>query len=1157
MFMKKKFINGLLMAALSVATVGSFVACTDHEDDRLLELQEKILDDNAKLKDGLQSQIDDLYAKLQDLEAAKCTCGDIKSWVLQQLEEYAKITQLPTDYLTRDGALQLFYTKTEIDKKFYTKEEIDAKLAELGCECKDNFTKQDIIDIINQYLVTNNYITREDATTIINNLLQDYYTKTELNNLLQNYVTNDFLTQNFYDKTEVINLINQLTENFYTKEEINKLFSNYYTKEEVLKLINNGGLTAEQVQALIKIMLKEYYTKSEIITLLGNYYTKDEIEKMLAEIKPCDCNVLTIEEIMTLINVDNGGNYYNKTKIDEILEKYITQEAMVTYVTNEITKLENKITTIVNNMKFGDKQVTINQLVNDFYNLQIEVGTISKDLEDLTKRVETLEGYYEKYKELLENLQSTYESVYSWYLVWKDEIINIKSNAQYSYNWVTANEEMIKNLKETVDSLKKLPHGEGGSCGCDFSDLEQRIKDLEDALKDIKSCDCTGGDGCTCEDGCACGLDEQKVKDLIADALKDMDIDLSDYVTKKQMEDAIDAAKRELQDQIDDIVTKNEEQDTKIKVIEEKIKDMATVTYVNTYVKEQLAKLVTAVTVNATWSPVLGEGGAPVGLSLNVLAAYHGDALDEISFPDYGSQYLANPVEKVLTQEDLDILRKVGFSDDDYYEENAGHLYYGKDEGKKANAGKLYFTINPNTVDFTGLDDKLTVENSAGKVVPMALSNVKKSDHVLSWGYTRAGNNGFYEADAEIDPSRMDEMKARLDLGDMKDLALDLKNFRTEGFDVTKIITTIYEEAGNVLDRYAVAVNDDDRKVYSDYALAATTVRPLGFYSVPLESYKQDNVPGIGRVETFINDVKGKVLEALAKVLDKVDIDKIQDKIDSFDWSKFEVKDFDEDHALVNAVSAIKIDLMNTSDFNETVYVWQSDGLNGGSWVPAEIYGYAGEKYIYVKINLYWEFKRLYDDMADPINDGVKYIKDFLASKTFQDMLDLLAGLEDRVEGYADRAENFILKYLNKFNNRMVRYLDPNDYLKTVLLVKDGNAYTRVSMSPNMPTKSSNTTVKFLPTTFNADIISPCYKKFVAVTNVWKVSDPSKNAKAEDAETFAVLKDANSQDEVMEVTEGNKQVINFTGKAGYKYEILYSALDFNGKNMNKKYYIQF
>lgn len=1129
--MKKKFINGLLMAALSVATVGSFVACTDHEDDRLIELQQHVLDDNARLESALQSQIDEINRRLNDLEAAKCTCGDIKAWVQDQLKYYLTIADAQTTYLTKNGALELFYTKAEINQNFYTKAEVNDLLEKYGCKCKEGFTKDEVIDIINTYLLENKYISEDQATTIINNLLKDYYTKTEVENILKNYVTNEYLTQNFYTKEEVLNLIQEITNNFYSKEDINNFFNSYYTKDEVVLLIQKlgGGLTAEQVQAIVRTLLKEYYTKEEVLNLLKNYFTKDEILKLLEEYAK-KSDLLTEEEITVIINTILGNNYYNKTEIDELIKNFITQEQMVDYVTKQINNLETKIQNWVINNQFGtgEDKLTIDELVDQFLKLQTDFGTMEQNLKDLTERVKTLEGYYEKYKDLLENLQNTYETVYTWYNTWKDEIINIQSNANYAYEWVKANEELIKALEEKVDSLSKLPHGEGGTCGCDLTQIKNDIQWLKDNMPTE----------------CACGLDEDKVKEIVRTMLP------TDHVTVGQMNEAIENALKQLKEDVEKLKTDVAQNTEDIKDINEKLKDMATQTWVKEYVSEALAKLVTGITLNAAYSPVLGEGAAPVGLNLNVLAAYHGEALDEISFPDYGSQYLANPVEKVLTQADLDILEKAGFSD--YYEVSAGNLYYGKDNGSKANAGKLYFTINPTSTDFTGLTP--TVINSRGEKAALELNNVKKSDHKLSWGYTRAGDNGFYEADAEIPAADMNKLKARLDLGAMKDLASDLKDFRTKGFDVTKILSTIYEEAGDVLDRYAVTVESDGRKVVSDYALAATTVKPLGFYSVPLESYKQDNVPGIGRVEKFIDDVKGKVFEALSKVLDKADFDKVQEKIDSFDWSKFTVKDFDEDNALATAVTSIKVDLMNTKDFNETVYVFDYENY---TWIPATIYGYAGESYICVELNLYWEIKRLYTDIAEPTKNGIEYVKDFLASKTFQDMLDLLAGLEDRVDGYADRAESFIMKYLNKFNNRMVRFLDPNDYLKTVLLVKDGAGYTRAKMSAKRPTKATTTAVKLMPTTFNADIISPCYKKFVAVTNVWKVGNPSKSAKTDDAECFNELKSANGQAEMMEITEGNKQVIEFTGKTGYVYEILYSALDFNGKNMNNKYYLQF
>ena len=119
--MKKKFINGLLMAALSVATVGSFVACTDHEDDRLLEVQKHVIDSNTELKRIIDGEIADLQRQIDELKAGQCKCGDIKAWVEEQLKLYLKISDAPTDYLTVNGAKELFYTKNEIDTKFYTK----------------------------------------------------------------------------------------------------------------------------------------------------------------------------------------------------------------------------------------------------------------------------------------------------------------------------------------------------------------------------------------------------------------------------------------------------------------------------------------------------------------------------------------------------------------------------------------------------------------------------------------------------------------------------------------------------------------------------------------------------------------------------------------------------------------------------------------------------------------------------------------------------------------------------------------------------------------------------------------------------------------------------------------------------------------------------
>ena len=55
-FMKKKFINGLLMAALFVGFTSSVISCKDYDDEKLVELQGVLADTEADLRQALETQ---------------------------------------------------------------------------------------------------------------------------------------------------------------------------------------------------------------------------------------------------------------------------------------------------------------------------------------------------------------------------------------------------------------------------------------------------------------------------------------------------------------------------------------------------------------------------------------------------------------------------------------------------------------------------------------------------------------------------------------------------------------------------------------------------------------------------------------------------------------------------------------------------------------------------------------------------------------------------------------------------------------------------------------------------------------------------------------------------------------------------------------------
>jgi hypothetical protein len=93
-----------------------------------------------------------------------------------------------------------------------------------------------------------------------------------------------------------------------------------------------------------------------------------------------------------------------------------------------------------------------------------------------------------------------------------------------------------------------------------------------------------------------------------------------------------------------------------------------------------------------------------------------------------------------------------------------------------------------------------------------------------------------------------------------------------------------------------------------------------------------------------------------------------------------------------------------------------------------------------------------------------------------------------------------------------------------------------------------------VPTSYTAEILAPAYKKLVGVTNVYSM-DRTKNAQVDGGEYLSVLKDANAKAGVAEVLDGDTQLVDFSAKKGYIYEVTYTSVDFSGMVVAKKYYV--
>ena len=87
-----------------------------------------------------------------------------------------------------------------------------------------------------------------------------------------------------------------------------------------------------------------------------------------------------------------------------------------------------------------------------------------------------------------------------------------------------------------------------------------------------------------------------------------------------------------------------------------------------------------------------------------------------------------------------------------------------QNDGAEGNAGTLYLTINPNTVNFDGVESNdstgVALENSQGKLCGLKLGKVKKSDALLKARSSRSVQNGFYEIPATVNEDNLNALRA-------------------------------------------------------------------------------------------------------------------------------------------------------------------------------------------------------------------------------------------------------------------------------------------------------------------------------------------------------------------------------------------------------------
>ena len=611
--------------------------------------------------------------------------------------------------------------------------------------------------------------------------------------------------------------------------------------EELIKQIEaikecNCTLTPEQVQKMIddaiaNMVSADEFTSMvlEIINKMG-FQTADQvtaaIEKYMAEHPNTgDGTGLTAEQIQQMINTAT-----EKLATQEALEKAVAGLEAALKEANEKTesvdgKVDN-LAQVVNDLNIAATQA-IAQLQTLITDLGTEVGTLKSEVETLKSQLnEIITAWGPKVEEAIKTAA--------------DALALAQSNSTQ----ITTMQEQYEALSAKLDSLANLNHTHNPS----YDDTELRnsiaalaeeMKGLSEEMKDFAS--------------------KQALRDVLT-AAELMHAEAMEYT--KRVENMAAEKLGELENNFTTLEATVAEIKAKVDEIYPKVQENRQY-IIGIY--DYLKKMITGITIQAVNNPVFGSFAFPWGVQSNILVGYYGESDVDVRFP---TTRTANYIYKecALTDKDAEML---GSSVESYNKFGQPVLV----EETEGNAGKVYVTINPTSVDFTG--QKLPLVNSQDEESAVKLGALEKSDAVLRFGVTRAANNGFYEATATFTEDNIPtyDVDKSMIYNSLKDIAKDVLNHQ-DGINVKAAASRLYNvflELNGNLDAYGIKAswnfndvegNVQTNSVYSKYAIAATAIKPLSYaflYDMQLGTSINNRLPNLPtinpNVEAIINNI--------------------------------------------------------------------------------------------------------------------------------------------------------------------------------------------------------------------------------------------------------------------------------------------------------------
>lgn len=863
----------------------------------------------------------------------------------------------------------------------------------------------------------------------------------------------------------------------------------------------------------------------------------DDLQSQINDlkVKTCMCEVKTKEDVAKIVG-DSLKNYWNITEVQNFVNTQLSNYVLITTYQAMVDSLRGALSGINDSLKVH--RDSIGHLYTDLANLNTAVinaqatadaaqGLAQRD----SVRIDTLAFnlYY-----AVKNLAGRTTTLEGQMSTVRDSIAKVNALATRDSIRINTLETLYDALHATdslqqdqLDSIKTVilnfaTHAEVNAVKAHADSLYNLAKAYSDTLHNIV-------------------MDTLNTFDARITTLETILPIVRDSV--HLLSGKIDTLRMEL-DSLKAVVAENTR----------RIDSLAAVT------SDVFTKTIYGVVIQGTYNPVFGYFALPLGWQSNVLMAYYGNNEHVTYFPTLSTSDLVYE-EYALTAADAAMLGGTV----DSYSIPGGTTFLG--EG--ANAGKIFFNVNPNTADLTNA--KFTLVNTIGEEAGIKLDTVRPSTEVLKFGYTGPtkapvsghSNNGFYEATAALDEAGIPVAKIQVSeqlkqsVKDFYHNYIQNKSVRSAASSLspssfTGLAQGLYQQFNGFAPRYEVMAewtdSLGDHSVVSDAGVAAIAVKPLSYAFFKDRSIR--HLPNITPLSEFdfninVKDIHFNINFDLGHANTHLHLQAIN----------FNFPDSLTAEITIPNVNATPDPV--TGEFPDSTYIAKASLENLEDSINNQFQRLIGHWNDSINAAINGQVDSLIQNINRQVNDFATDIEGQLNSEIQKVVDDAKDQVMSKFGGYVDKLNRVIGK-VNALINRVNRVLDnPNKFLQTILVYqgKDGEFHI-MSTTKTIPSVFKGTgAITLYPTSYNAEIAAPAYKKFIAVTNVYKNGDLSTSAQNGDGACLAALNAVNGQENFNEVLDGGRYGVAFVPTTGYTYEIFYSALDYAGRISQRKYYV--